>query len=93
MRDAHTNNRKNLEFDSKKRISSKETQDPLFSQPYVPTTKTSSTKNKSEPVTTAVASLSLVKNKPDSHPKNQRKEKPIPALFLPISANSPKQNK
>jgi hypothetical protein len=39
-----------------------------------------------------VASLSLVKNKPDSHPKNQRKEKPIPALFLPISINNPKQN-
>jgi len=93
VRDAHTNNKKNLEFDSKKRTSSKEPQDPLFSQPYVPTTKTNPTKSKSEPVTTAVASLSLVKNKPDSHPKNQRKEKPIPALFLPISANSPKQNK
>ena len=98
IKDTHSNNRKSLEPDSKKRIYSKETQlkepqDPLFSQPYVPTTGTSTTKSKSESVTTAVASLSLVKNKPDSHPKNQRKEKPIPALFLPISINSPKQDK
>ena len=97
VNDTHTNNKKSLEFDSKKRIyskekPSKEPQDPLFSQPYVPTTATSPTQSKSEPETTAVASLSLVKNKPDSHPKNQRKEKPIPALFLPISINNPKQN-
>jgi ATP-dependent RNA helicase RhlE len=97
VNDTHTNNKKSLEFDSKKRIYSKEKlskepQDPLFSQPYVPTTATSPTQSKSEPETTAVASLSLVKNKPDSHPRNQRKEKPIPALFLPISTNSPKQN-
>ena len=98
VKNTHTNNKKNLELDSKKRIyskekQSKESQDPLFSQPYVPTTRTSTTKTKSEPVTTSVASLSLIKNKPDSHPKNQRKEKSIPALFLPISINSPKQNK
>ena len=86
-----------MESDSKKRIYSKENpskepQDPLFSQPYVPTTAANHTKSESESQATAVASLSLVKNKPDSHPRNQRKEKPIPALFLPISINSPEQN-
>ena len=97
IKDTHTNNKESLESDSKKRIYSKENpskepQDPLFSQPYAPTTVTSPTKSKSTSETTAVASLSLVKNKPASHPTNQRKEKLIPALFLPISINSPKQN-
>ncbi len=97
IKDTHTNNKESLESDSKKRIYSKENpskepQDPLLSQHYVPTTAANHTKSESESQATAVASLSLVKNKPDSHPRNQRKEKPIPALFLPISINSPEQN-
>ena len=71
---------------------SKEPQDPLFSQPYVPT-ETDPTKTKSKPDTTTVPSLSLIKKRPDSHPRNKRQEKTLPALFMRPPVNKPKQSK
>jgi ATP-dependent RNA helicase RhlE len=90
-------NKTSSEFDSKKRIydkekQSKEPQDLLFSQPYVPA-GTCSTKNKSASENTTVASLSLIKNRPDLHPRNERQGKPLPALFMPPPVNKPKQSK
>lgn len=96
-KDTHTKNKTSLEIDSKRHLyakenESKEPQDPLFSQPYVPA-GTIPTKNRSASETATMASLSLIKNRPDSHPENKRKEKPIPALFLPISINNPEKSK
>ena len=71
---------------------SKKPQDPLFSQPYVPA-ETDPTKNKSTPDTTTVPSLSLIKNRPDPHPRNKQQGKTLPALFMRPPVNKPKQSK
>jgi ATP-dependent RNA helicase RhlE len=90
-------NKTSSEFDSKKHRydkekQSKEPQDPLFSQPYVPA-GTCPTRNKSTSDTTTTASLSLIKNRLGPCSRNKQQEKPIPALFMPPPVNKPKQKK
>ena len=96
---AHTKNQNktNSGPDSKKYVytkekQSKEPQDPLFSQPYVPA-GTDPTKNKPASDTTTVASISLIKNRPDPNLRNKQQGKPLPALFMPSPVNKPKQSK
>jgi len=97
--DTHTKNQNKASsgFDSKKNIYEKEKslktlQDPLFSQPYVPA-ETYSTKNKSAPTSTTIASLSKIKDHPVPHPRNKQQKKPLPALFMPSPISKPRQSK
>ena len=87
----HTKNKSSSGFESKKNIYSTEksfevSQDPLFSQPYVPE-EANPTKNKPGPIPKTIASLSKVNNRSSSHPKNEQRKKPLPALFMPPPVN------
>lgn len=66
-------------------------QDPLFNQPYVPSS-TYPTKDKPGSTTT-VASLSTIKNKTYFHSGKVQKKKPVPALFMPFPINKAKHDK
>ncbi len=68
----------------------KVSQDPLFSQPYVPLT--CPTENESTRPTSTVASRSVMKGRP-THPRHGQHKKPLPALFMPPLPNKPRQDK
>ncbi|TFH08257.1 MAG: DEAD/DEAH box helicase [Nitrosomonadales bacterium] len=93
---AKSQNKSNSEPNSKKNVLVKEKQlkaqqDPLFSQPYVPTERHPSEKESTR-ATTSVASLSVIKGRLDPRPRNSQQKKPLPALFMPHPTNKSKQN-
>jgi len=76
-------------YDKEKQL--KTLQDPLFSQPYVPT-KPQLSKNESTLSATKKASLSTIKRQAEHNPKNNQHKKPLPKLFMPPPANRSNQN-